>query len=120
MLDHTKNPCEDSFLPDSEGKIYIMFIKMESETDTSTWTELAKVVIFTQVVLLVIFTGSDLSPNKFNHVSCLVPARLGSRCSGIPQRSMAALQKKEPCVGRGCSDLPVLVSNSQIICSPYL
>ena len=43
MLDHSKNPCEDSFLPDSEGKIYVMFIKMESETDTSTWTELAKV-----------------------------------------------------------------------------
>ncbi|XP_063316239.1 protein O-linked-mannose beta-1,2-N-acetylglucosaminyltransferase 1 [Pelmatolapia mariae] len=42
VLDHTKNPCEDSFLPDSEGKSYIMFIKMESETDTSTWTELAK------------------------------------------------------------------------------
>lgn len=42
VLDHTKNPCEDSFLADSEGKIYIMFIKMESETDTSTWTELAK------------------------------------------------------------------------------
>uniref|UniRef100_A0A8D3AZJ8 Protein O-linked-mannose beta-1,2-N-acetylglucosaminyltransferase n=1 Tax=Scophthalmus maximus TaxID=52904 RepID=A0A8D3AZJ8_SCOMX len=42
VLDHTKNPCEDSFLPDSEGKVYVMFIKMESETDTSTWTELAK------------------------------------------------------------------------------
>ncbi|KAM4547769.1 protein O-linked-mannose beta-1,2-N-acetylglucosaminyltransferase 1 [Odontesthes bonariensis] len=42
VLDHTKNPCEDSFLPDSEGKTYVMFIKMESETDTSTWTELAK------------------------------------------------------------------------------
>ncbi|XP_072244941.1 protein O-linked-mannose beta-1,2-N-acetylglucosaminyltransferase 1 [Leuresthes tenuis] len=42
VLDHSKNPCEDSFLPDSEGKIYVMFIKMESETDTSTWTELAK------------------------------------------------------------------------------
>uniref|UniRef100_A0A665W0N7 Protein O-linked-mannose beta-1,2-N-acetylglucosaminyltransferase n=1 Tax=Echeneis naucrates TaxID=173247 RepID=A0A665W0N7_ECHNA len=42
VLDHTKNPCEDSFLPDSEGKIYVMFIKMETETDTSTWTELAK------------------------------------------------------------------------------
>uniref|UniRef100_A0A4W6E6R9 Protein O-linked-mannose beta-1,2-N-acetylglucosaminyltransferase n=1 Tax=Lates calcarifer TaxID=8187 RepID=A0A4W6E6R9_LATCA len=38
VLDHTKNPCEDSFLPDSEGKIYVMFIKMETETDTSTWT----------------------------------------------------------------------------------
>lgn len=43
MLDHTKNPCEDSFLPDSEGKTYVMFIKMDSETDTSTWMELAKV-----------------------------------------------------------------------------
>ncbi|KAM9848535.1 protein O-linked-mannose beta-1,2-N-acetylglucosaminyltransferase 1 [Aulostomus maculatus] len=42
VLDHTKNPCEDSFVPDSEGKIYVMFIKMEAETDTSTWTELAK------------------------------------------------------------------------------
>lgn len=42
VLDHSKNPCEDSFLPDSEGKTYIMFIKMESETDTGTWTELAK------------------------------------------------------------------------------
>ncbi|XP_074525107.1 protein O-linked-mannose beta-1,2-N-acetylglucosaminyltransferase 1-like [Halichoeres trimaculatus] len=42
VLDHTKNPCEDSFLPDSEGKSYVMFIKMETESDTSTWTELAK------------------------------------------------------------------------------
>ncbi|CAG5862791.1 unnamed protein product [Menidia menidia] len=42
LLDHSKNPCEDSFLPDSEGKVYVMFIKMESELDTSTWTELAK------------------------------------------------------------------------------
>uniref|UniRef100_A0A8C9Y8K3 Protein O-linked-mannose beta-1,2-N-acetylglucosaminyltransferase n=1 Tax=Sander lucioperca TaxID=283035 RepID=A0A8C9Y8K3_SANLU len=42
VLDHTKNPCEDSFLPDSEGKTYVMFIKMETEMDTSTWTELAK------------------------------------------------------------------------------
>ncbi|XP_062853161.1 protein O-linked-mannose beta-1,2-N-acetylglucosaminyltransferase 1 [Trichomycterus rosablanca] len=42
VLDHSKNPCEDSFIPDTEGKTYIMFIKMEQETDTSTWTELAK------------------------------------------------------------------------------
>ncbi|XP_032382206.1 protein O-linked-mannose beta-1,2-N-acetylglucosaminyltransferase 1 isoform X2 [Etheostoma spectabile] len=42
VLDHTKNPCEDSFLPDSEGKTYVMFIRMETEVDTSTWTELAK------------------------------------------------------------------------------
>lgn len=42
LLDHSKNPCDDSFLPDSEGKTYVMFIKMEAETDTATWTELAK------------------------------------------------------------------------------
>uniref|UniRef100_A0A3P8Z165 Protein O-linked-mannose beta-1,2-N-acetylglucosaminyltransferase n=1 Tax=Esox lucius TaxID=8010 RepID=A0A3P8Z165_ESOLU len=42
VLDHTKNPCEDVFIPDTEGKTYIMYIKMELETDTSTWTELAK------------------------------------------------------------------------------
>uniref|UniRef100_A0AAR2J141 Protein O-linked-mannose beta-1,2-N-acetylglucosaminyltransferase n=1 Tax=Pygocentrus nattereri TaxID=42514 RepID=A0AAR2J141_PYGNA len=42
VLDHSKNPCEDSFVPDTEGKSYVMFIKMEQESDTSTWTELAK------------------------------------------------------------------------------
>ncbi|XP_055364345.1 protein O-linked-mannose beta-1,2-N-acetylglucosaminyltransferase 1 isoform X2 [Betta splendens] len=42
VLDHSKNPCEDSFVPDSEGKVYVMFIRMETETDTSTWTELGK------------------------------------------------------------------------------
>ncbi|XP_035271935.1 protein O-linked-mannose beta-1,2-N-acetylglucosaminyltransferase 1 [Anguilla anguilla] len=42
LLDHSKNPCEDSFVPDSEGKTYVMYIKMEQETDTATWTELAK------------------------------------------------------------------------------
>ncbi|XP_056607524.1 protein O-linked-mannose beta-1,2-N-acetylglucosaminyltransferase 1 [Triplophysa dalaica] len=42
VLDHSKNPCEDSFIPDTEGKTFLMFIKMEEETDTNTWTELAK------------------------------------------------------------------------------
>ncbi|KAL4634981.1 protein O-linked-mannose beta-1,2-N-acetylglucosaminyltransferase 1 isoform X1 [Arapaima gigas] len=42
LLDHTKNPCQDSFIPDTEGKTYVMYIKMEQETDTTTWTELAK------------------------------------------------------------------------------
>ncbi|XP_058636092.1 protein O-linked-mannose beta-1,2-N-acetylglucosaminyltransferase 1 isoform X2 [Onychostoma macrolepis] len=42
VLDHSKNPCEDSFIPDTEGKTFVMFIKMEQETDTNTWTELAK------------------------------------------------------------------------------
>lgn len=42
VLDHSKNPCEDSFIPDTEGKTFVMFIKMEQDTDTNTWTELAK------------------------------------------------------------------------------
>lgn len=43
VLDHSRNPCEDSFLPDTDGRSYVMFIAMETEADTSTWTELAKV-----------------------------------------------------------------------------
>lgn len=43
VLDHSKNPCEDSFVPDTEGKVYVMFIRMEQEADFTTWTQLAKV-----------------------------------------------------------------------------
>ncbi|XP_055077170.1 protein O-linked-mannose beta-1,2-N-acetylglucosaminyltransferase 1 isoform X1 [Periophthalmus magnuspinnatus] len=42
VLDHSKDPCDDSFVPDSEGKTFVMFIRMDTETDTGTWTELAK------------------------------------------------------------------------------
>ncbi|MGH0122556.1 UNVERIFIED_CONTAM: hypothetical protein FKN15_038106 [Acipenser sinensis] len=42
LLDHSKNPCEDSFIPDTEGKTYIIYIKMEQEADSTAWTELAK------------------------------------------------------------------------------
>nr|XP_025037576.1 protein O-linked-mannose beta-1,2-N-acetylglucosaminyltransferase 1 [Pelodiscus sinensis] len=42
VLDHSKNPCEDSFLPDTEGKTYVMYIRMEREADFTTWTQLAK------------------------------------------------------------------------------
>ncbi|OCT84958.1 hypothetical protein XELAEV_18023119mg [Xenopus laevis] len=42
VLDHTKNPCEDSFIPDTEGKTYVMYIKMEQEADFTTWSQLAK------------------------------------------------------------------------------
>ncbi|CAL1591661.1 unnamed protein product [Knipowitschia caucasica] len=44
VLDHSLDPCEDSFVPDSEGKTFIMFIRMETETETETWTELAKCI----------------------------------------------------------------------------
>ncbi|NWQ83348.1 PMGT1 acetylglucosaminyltransferase, partial [Columbina picui] len=42
VLDHSKSPCEDSFVPDTEGKVYVMFIRMEQEADFTTWTQLAK------------------------------------------------------------------------------
>lgn len=42
VLDHSKNPCEDSFIPDTEGKTYVMYIRMEQEADFTTWSQLAK------------------------------------------------------------------------------
>nr|DBA17711.1 TPA: hypothetical protein GDO54_016041 [Pyxicephalus adspersus] len=42
VLDHSKNPCEESFVPDTEGKTFVMFIRMEQEADFTTWTQLAK------------------------------------------------------------------------------
>ncbi|XP_055986884.1 protein O-linked-mannose beta-1,2-N-acetylglucosaminyltransferase 1 [Sorex fumeus] len=42
VLDHTRNPCEDSFLPDTEGRTYVAFIRMEKDDDFTTWTQLAK------------------------------------------------------------------------------
>ena len=43
VLDHSKDPCEDSFLPDTEGHTYVAFIRMETDDDFATWTQLAKV-----------------------------------------------------------------------------
>nr|XP_036877809.1 protein O-linked-mannose beta-1,2-N-acetylglucosaminyltransferase 1 isoform X1 [Manis javanica] len=42
VLDHSKNPCEDSFLPDTEGHTYVAFIRMEKDDDFTAWTQLAK------------------------------------------------------------------------------
>ncbi|KAK2504177.1 hypothetical protein MC885_007146 [Smutsia gigantea] len=39
---HSKNPCEDSFLPDTEGHTYVAFIQMEKDDDFTAWTQLAK------------------------------------------------------------------------------
>lgn len=49
-------------MPDTEGKVYVMFIKMEQEADFTTWTQLAKVRAL---------TWADLSP-------ALVSASLGN------------------------------------------
>uniref|UniRef100_T1IT97 Protein O-linked-mannose beta-1,2-N-acetylglucosaminyltransferase n=1 Tax=Strigamia maritima TaxID=126957 RepID=T1IT97_STRMM len=42
VLDHSKSPCEDSFLPDTKGEVYIMFIKMDNPKDFTTWLQVAK------------------------------------------------------------------------------
>ena len=43
VLDHTLPPCEDSFVPDTTGKSYVMYIQMYNEQDYETWSVLAKV-----------------------------------------------------------------------------
>ncbi|CAO2588588.1 Protein O-linked-mannose beta-1,2-N-acetylglucosaminyltransferase 1 [Lemmus lemmus] len=42
VLSCHKDPCEDSFLPDTEGHTYVAFIRMEKDDDFTTWTQLAK------------------------------------------------------------------------------
>ncbi|XP_070563050.1 protein O-linked-mannose beta-1,2-N-acetylglucosaminyltransferase 1-like [Ptychodera flava] len=42
VLDHSKSPCDNGFIPDTSDKSYVMYIKMSQEQDYETWTELAK------------------------------------------------------------------------------
>lgn len=42
VLDHSRDPCDDSFVPDSEGKTFVMFIRMETESESESWIQLAK------------------------------------------------------------------------------
>ncbi|RWS14828.1 hypothetical protein B4U79_10427 [Dinothrombium tinctorium] len=42
VLDHSKSPCEESFIPDTRGEVYVMFIKMDSKRDYKTWLQIAK------------------------------------------------------------------------------
>jgi beta-1,2-N-acetylglucosaminyltransferase len=41
VLDHSKNPCGDKFLPKSKGKTYVMYISMDNEKDYDHWMKLA-------------------------------------------------------------------------------
>ncbi|XP_064477377.1 protein O-linked-mannose beta-1,2-N-acetylglucosaminyltransferase 1-like isoform X1 [Ornithodoros turicata] len=43
VLDHSKSPCEENFVPDTKGEVYVMFIKMNGLRDFSTWLQIAKV-----------------------------------------------------------------------------
>ncbi|XP_022239615.1 protein O-linked-mannose beta-1,2-N-acetylglucosaminyltransferase 1-like isoform X2 [Limulus polyphemus] len=42
VLDHSKSPCEENFIPETKGEVYIMFIKMNTPKDFTTWLEVAK------------------------------------------------------------------------------
>ncbi|XP_023726678.1 protein O-linked-mannose beta-1,2-N-acetylglucosaminyltransferase 1-like [Cryptotermes secundus] len=42
VLDHSKSPCEENFIPGKKGEIIIMFIKMEGPKDFVTWLQVAK------------------------------------------------------------------------------
>lgn len=43
VVDHSKSPCEDDFIPDKpESDVLLMFIKMEEPKDFVTWLQVAK------------------------------------------------------------------------------
>ncbi|XP_076347188.1 protein O-linked-mannose beta-1,2-N-acetylglucosaminyltransferase 1-like [Tachypleus tridentatus] len=42
VLDHSKSPCEDNFIPDTKGKVYVMFIKMNNHRDFTSWLQVSK------------------------------------------------------------------------------
>lgn len=63
MLDHSKSPCEENFVPEKvvsvctfakvdfsliyllQGEVFMMFIKMEEPKDFGTWKQVAKVIV---------------------------------------------------------------------------
>lgn len=45
VLDHSRSPCEDTFIPDTTGHTYLLFIHMEHHKDYSTWLQVAKVSV---------------------------------------------------------------------------
>ncbi len=42
VVDHSKSPCEENFIPETRDEVYVMFIKMNSARDYSTWLQVAK------------------------------------------------------------------------------
>ncbi|XP_054280090.1 protein O-linked-mannose beta-1,2-N-acetylglucosaminyltransferase 1-like isoform X1 [Macrosteles quadrilineatus] len=42
VLDHSKSPCEEDFIPDKKNDVFLMFIKMEDSKDFRTWLQVAK------------------------------------------------------------------------------
>ena len=44
LLNHAKNPCSHlkDFVPDTEGKMYLFYLRMDTKTDFTTWSNVAR------------------------------------------------------------------------------
>lgn len=42
VLDHSKDPCSEGFIPEDQGEIFVLFIVMTTSSDFRTWKNLAK------------------------------------------------------------------------------
>ncbi|XP_056019945.1 protein O-linked-mannose beta-1,2-N-acetylglucosaminyltransferase 1-like isoform X2 [Ostrea edulis] len=42
VVDHTKNPCDESLIPENKDTVHVMYIEMKDATHFVTWKQLAK------------------------------------------------------------------------------
>ncbi|XP_050707297.1 protein O-linked-mannose beta-1,2-N-acetylglucosaminyltransferase 1-like [Eriocheir sinensis] len=42
LLDHSASPCEETFVPDTHGQTYLLFVNMTHHKDFTTWLQVAK------------------------------------------------------------------------------
>lgn len=42
VLDHSKDPCSEDFIPNTEDEVFVLYIQMKTESDFETWKHLAK------------------------------------------------------------------------------
>ncbi|XP_071522133.1 protein O-linked-mannose beta-1,2-N-acetylglucosaminyltransferase 1-like [Panulirus ornatus] len=42
VLDHSRSPCEETFVPDTTSHTYLLFIQMNHHKDYTTWLQVAK------------------------------------------------------------------------------
>lgn len=42
VLDHSKDPCAEDFIPQDQGETFVLYIKMKEPSDFETWKNLAK------------------------------------------------------------------------------
>ncbi len=69
VVDHSRSPCEDNFIPDTQNQPYVIYIRMDHPTEYTTWKELAKVGTYSQMLtrqFLVSFWLHDLEDGLSN------------------------------------------------------